>query len=47
LSTFLEKGGFKMELEEGGPLMINGVLIEASAEGKALKAERLHEEIDN
>jgi metallophosphoesterase (TIGR00282 family) len=38
---------FKNEVEEEGPLIINGVLIEAGEEGKAVKIERLSKEISN
>jgi metallophosphoesterase (TIGR00282 family) len=47
LTRFLEKGNFKMELQEEGPLIINGVLIEAGEDGKAISIERVSKEISN
>jgi calcineurin-like phosphoesterase len=45
LEKFLHpEGKFKNEVEEEGVLQINGVLIEASADGKAAQIEKLYEE---
>lgn len=45
LDMFLEKGRFSYEVEDSGPVMVNGVLIETNNEGKALKIEKLYKEI--
>lgn len=44
LKLFLEKGKFVMDVEENGPMMINGVLIETDDKQKVLKIERLYRE---
>jgi 2',3'-cyclic-nucleotide 2'-phosphodiesterase len=46
LAKFLDPNAkFKNEVEEEGPLIINGVLIEAGAAGKAEKIERVYQEV--
>jgi len=45
LTRFLERGAFKMEVEEEGVLEVNGVLIEADGDGKAIKIERIYQEL--
>jgi calcineurin-like phosphoesterase len=46
LKKFLEpETKFKNELEEDGTLQINGVLIETSADGKAVGIERVYQEL--
>ncbi len=47
LKKFLEQGKFINELEEDGTLQINGVLVETSADGKAIKIEKLYQEVIN
>jgi metallophosphoesterase (TIGR00282 family) len=48
LEKFLHpENKFKNEVEEEGTLQINGVLIEASDDGKALKIKKLYQEIFN
>ena len=46
LAKFLDPSiKFKNEPEEAGVLMINGVLVETSADGRAVKIEKLYQEI--
>ncbi len=46
LTKFLDPSQkFKNELEEDGPLQINGVLIETSGKGQATRIEKLYQEI--
>ncbi len=45
LNIFLGKGKFKMEPEEEGPIMVNGVLIEVGEQGKAVKIDKLYKEV--
>jgi metallophosphoesterase (TIGR00282 family) len=45
LKKFLEQGKFVNEPEEEGVLMVNGVLIETGENSKAVKIEKLYEEI--
>jgi calcineurin-like phosphoesterase len=48
LEKFLHpEGKFKNEVEEDGVLQINGVLIEAGNYGKAVKIEKLYQELLN
>lgn len=46
LAKFLDpKAKFVNEMEEGGVLMVNGVLVETSDNGKAVKIQKLYKEI--
>ncbi|MBI5530653.1 MAG: TIGR00282 family metallophosphoesterase [Candidatus Doudnabacteria bacterium] len=45
LKKFLEQGKFVNELEEEGQLQINGVLVEIDDNQKAIKIEKLYQEI--
>jgi len=46
LQTFLDpKVKFKNEIEEEGVLQINGVLVEVGEDGKAVKIEKLYQEM--
>lgn len=45
LLRFLEKGKFVNEVEENGVLQINGVLVEIDNNQKAVKIEKLYQEI--
>jgi metallophosphoesterase (TIGR00282 family) len=45
LKKFLEKGKFVNEPEEEGVLMVNGALIQTGENGKAVKIEKLYQEI--
>ena len=48
LEKFLRpEGKFRNELEEDGALQINGVLVEVSSDGKAIKIEKLYQEVIN
>jgi hypothetical protein len=46
LNKFLEKGAFKLEVEEEGVLMVNAVLIETEGQ-KAVSIKRLYKEVEN
>ena len=45
LTKFLEKGKFVNEMEEEGMLQVNGVLVETDENQKAIKIEKLYQEI--
>lgn len=45
LTKFLEKGRFVNELEEEGPLQINGVLVETDETQKTVKILKLYQEV--
>jgi metallophosphoesterase (TIGR00282 family) len=45
MQLFLEQGKFIMEVEEEGPVCVNGVLVETEG-NKAVKIEKLYEEIN-
>jgi metallophosphoesterase (TIGR00282 family) len=47
LTKFLEKGNFKYEIEEEGVSQVNGVLVEVDENQKAVKIEKLYQEISN
>jgi calcineurin-like phosphoesterase len=47
LTTFLEKGKFKMEPAEGGPVMVNGVVVETGGSAKAVSIQKVYKEIND
>ena len=47
MKKFLDpKSKFKNEVMEDGVLMLNGVLLETDEKGKAIKIEKLYQEIN-